>query len=212
LSTEKLIKDKNRKWLIFYLLFQIIIFALFAAIVSPTFRDVNELLSKLKSPSGFFPLLSFPFVIVLEGIIHSDYKAILVFWRIKNPLPGNRAFSVIAQKDHRIDKQKLKEMFPNGFPEDPRGQNSKWYKLYREYSERPTVYDAHKSFLLTRDLASLTVVFIPFCLIVHLFWATKPSIILYHLLLLVGITIVISLSSQNHGKRFVANVLVEATL
>jgi len=212
LRKEKLIKDKNRKWLICYLLFHIIIFALFAALISPTFRDVNELLSKFKSPSGFFPLLSFPFAIILEGIIHSDYKAILVFWHIKNPLPGNRAFSIIAHKDPRIGMNKLKEMFPNGLPESPRDQNSKWYKLYHEYSERPTVYDAHKSFLLTRDLAALTTLLIPFCLVAHLFWVTKFAVIIYHLLLLAAMTIIISLSSQNYGKRFVANVLVEATL
>ncbi|RLB29911.1 MAG: hypothetical protein DRH11_15505, partial [Deltaproteobacteria bacterium] len=74
MSKEKLIKDKNRKWLICYMLFHIIVFALFAALISPTFKDINELLSKLKSPSGFFPILAFPFAIILEGIIYSDLK------------------------------------------------------------------------------------------------------------------------------------------
>lgn len=212
MSKEKLIKEKNRKWLIFYLLFHVVIFALFAALISPTFKDINELLSKLKSPSGFFPLLSFPFAIILEGIIHSNYKAILVFWRFKYPLPGSRAFSVIAQKDPRIDMEKLTGLFPDGLPEKPKEQNSKWYKLYREFSESLTVYDAHKSFLLTRDLAALTAILMPFCFVAHLFWGTPGTTILYHILLLIIIMIVISLSSQNHGRRFVANVLVEATL
>jgi hypothetical protein len=55
LGKEKLIKDKNRKWLICYLLLNILLFALFAAIVSPKYEDINELLSKLRNPSGFFP-------------------------------------------------------------------------------------------------------------------------------------------------------------
>ncbi|MBW1716522.1 MAG: hypothetical protein JRJ77_11985 [Deltaproteobacteria bacterium] len=212
MGKEKLIKDKNRKWLICYMLFHIIVFALFAALISPTFKDINELLSKLKSPSGFFPILAFPFAIILEGIIYSDLKAILVFWRFKNPLPGHQAFSVIALKDPRINMKKLESLFPDGLPQEPSDQNSKWYKLYRQFSERPIVYDAHKSFLLTRDLAALTIVLMPFCFVAHLFWNTPAITVFYHLLLLLGITVVISLSSQNHGKRFVANVLVEATL
>jgi len=194
------------------MLFHIIVFALFAALISPTFKDINELLSKLKSPSGFFPILAFPFAIILEGIIYSDLKAILVFWRFKNPLPGHQAFSVIALKDPRINMKKLESLFPDGLPQEPSDQNSKWYKLYRQFSERPIVYDAHKSFLLTRDLAALTIVLMPFCFVAHLFWNTPAITVFYHLLLLLGITVVISLSSQNHGKRFVANVLVEATL
>lgn len=212
MSQDKLIKDKNRKWLIFYLLFQVALFALFAAAVSPTFKDVNEFLSKLKSPSGFFPLLSFPIVIVLEGLIHSKYKAVLVFWRRKNPLPGSKAFTDIAPNDPRISMDALKAMYPDGLPEDPHDQNSSWYKLYREYNEKPIVYDAHKFFLLTRDLAALTVVLIPFCAVAHLLWSTAASAIAYHVLALVVIFIIISLSSQHYGKRFVANVLVEATL
>ena len=195
-----------------YLLLHIIIFALFAALINPSFRDISDFLSKLKSPSGLFPLLSFPLAIVLEGLIHSDRKAILVFWRIKNPLPGSRAFSVIAHKDPRIDLNKLREIIPDGFPESPRDQNTKWYKLYREYSERPTVYDAHKSFLLTRDLVALTIVLIPFSLVAHLFWGTKFAAITYHIVLLLAMAIISSLSSKHHGERFVANVLVEATL
>jgi len=212
LGKEKLIKDKNRKWLICYLLLNILLFALFAAIVSPKYEDINELLSKLRNPSGFFSLLAFPLATVLEGIIHSDYKAMLVFWRFRNPLPGCRAFSLIAKKDPRIDINKLATLFPGGFPEKPKEQNSVWYKLYRQYSEKPIVYGSHKSFLLTRDLAALTLILIPFCLIAHLFWQTSLPSILYHLLLLFVLTILISVAAQHYGKRFVANVLVEATL
>ncbi len=212
MSQDKLIKDKNRKWLISYLLFQVALFTLFAAAVSPTFSDINEFLDKLKSPSGFFPLLSFPLAIVLEGLIHSKHKAVLVYWRIKNPLPGSIAFSDIATNDPRIDMESLRQLYPEGLPEDPRDQNSKWYKLYRQYMNIPIVYDAHRFFLLTRDLTALTAVLIPFCIVAHLFWSTAVSAIAYHVLALVMLVVIISISSQNYGKRFVANVLVEATV
>ena len=212
MNKKKLIKDINRKWLISYLLFHIVLFAIFATLISPTFSDITELLLKLKSPSGFLPILSFPFTIVFEGILHSNLKAIIVFWRLKNTLPGNRAFSVIARNDPRIDLNKLLTLFPNGFPEKPKDQNSAWYQLFRKFSDTPTIYDAHKSFLLTRDLASLTFILMPFLLTAHLFWKTPGITIFYHILLLVVMMIIISLSAQNYGKRFVANVLVEATL
>jgi hypothetical protein len=76
-------------------------------------------------------------------------------------------------------------------------------------SNSPIVYDAQKFFLLTRDLAALTAVLIPFCVIAHLFWHTPPKIIIVHVLMLVGLFLLICVSAQNYGKRFVANVLVE---
>jgi hypothetical protein len=188
------------------------LFALFATTVSPTFKDINEFLTKLKSPSGFFPLLAFPLAVIFEGLIHSKHKAVLVFWRIKNPLPGSRAFSDIAPKDPRINLDSIGALFPEGIPVDPQDQNSSWYKLYRQYMDKPIVRDAHRFFLLTRDLAALTIVVIPFCLIGHWFWDTAVSVIGYHALTLLALAVTISISSQNYGKRFVANVLVEATM
>jgi hypothetical protein len=206
------LKDKNRKWLIAYLLFNAVLFAIFSGLVALSIQDINELIDKLKSPSGFFPLLGFPLAIVLEGLIHPDYKAVLVFLRIKNPLPGCRAFSIIAKKDTRVDFEKLTTKFPDGIPKDPEQQNKYWYKLYRECSDKLRVLNSYKVFLLTRDLASLTAVLIPICFVAHLIWDTTWPNIIYHLILLFTLLILIIIAAQNYGKRFVANVLVEATL
>jgi len=212
LGQDELIKDNNRKRLIFYIICHIVLFTLFVAAINPTFESINDFLSKLKSPSGLFPLLSFPFAIVLEGLIHSNKKAVLIFWRFSDPLPGNRAFSSVAPNDHRINLGKLKRLFPEGLPEAPRDQNTAWYDLYRKYGDEARVYDAHKFFLLTRDLASLTIVLIPFCIVAHLFWHSSLSVLGYHVLVMIVLALIICISSQNYGKRFVANVLVEATL
>lgn len=193
------------------MLLHAVLFALFAAIVNPTFDDVNSFLSKLKSPSGLFPLISFPLAVVLEGVIHSNRKAVLVFWKKKNPLPGCRAFSDIAPNDPRISMAILKRMFPDGFPEDPQEQNAAWYNLYKKHRNKPIVYDAHRCFLLTRDLATLTVVLIPFCVVAHLFWNSSPATIGYHVLTLAVIAGLICLSAQSYGKRLVENVFAEAT-
>lgn len=210
LSKNHLIKNKNRKWLITYILFHIVLFALFTAIISPTFENINLFLSKLKSPAGFFPLLAFPIVVVLEGLIHSNHKAILMFWRIKNPLPGCRAFTQIAPNDPRIRMSILKKMFPDGLPTEPCEQNAAWYGIYRQHQNKPIVYDAHRFFLLSRDLAALTVILIPFCVVAHIFWSSPASIIVYHSLTLVMISVLTCISSIHYGKRLVENVFVEA--
>jgi hypothetical protein len=212
LDQNNLLKNKNRKWLIFYLLGHIVLFALFSTFVIPTFDGVNGFLSKLKSPSGFFPLLSFPLAIVLEGLIHSNHKAILIYWKANNPYPGSKAFTSIAPKDPRISMARLEKLFPDGLPQDPQDQNNNWYRLYRKYSDQPIVNDAHRFFLLTRDLAALTAILIPFCVTAHIFWQNSVEVVFYHILVLTGLFILICISSQNYGKRFVANVLVEATL
>jgi len=208
---QQYIKSENRKWLIGYLLLHIVIFALFAGFISPTFSDVNALLSKLKDPQGFLPLLAVIFSIVLEGLLSNPIKEFLVFWRIKNRLPGHRAFSVIGPRDARVNMEKVKALFLNGLPSDPKLQNQEWFELYKKYEDERRVLYSHKAFLLTRDLTALTAAVIPLSFIGHLIAGSQWSMIGYHLLFLIALLILISLPARNYGNRFVANVLVEAT-
>jgi len=212
MTRDKTLKSQNRKWLTGYLLAQVLLFGLFCGVVAFSLEDFDELLSRIKTPGGLFPLIAFPLSIVLEGILSNNYKAILVFWRLRNPLPGCRAFSDIARQDPRIDMDRLVELFPEGLPQEPAKQNREWYRLYRKYKSEPVVLDAHKSFLLTRDLATLTVIIIPVCLIGHFIWGTPAQLIFYYIAVEVIALIGITIASRNYGKRFVANVLVEAGL
>ena len=205
------IKSENRKWLIGYLLLHIVIFALFAGFISPTFSDVNLLLSKLKSPQGFLPFIAVIFSIILEGLLSNPIKEFLVFWRIKSRLPGHRAFSVIGPKDARVNMEKVRALYPNGLSTDPKLQNQEWFQLYKKYGDERRVSYSHKAYLLTRDLTALTAVLIPLSFIGHLIARSQWSIIGYHSLFLIGLLILISLSARNYGNRFVANVLIEAT-
>lgn len=212
MAKSKTIKTQNRKWLISYLIFNILIFALFSGILALSLKDIEKLITQLKSPDGLFLLIAFPLTIVLEGILRPDIKAMLIFIRIKNPLPGCRAFSEIAPKDPRIDVNKLRKTFPGGLPSEPEEQNREWYQLYRKHEIKPTVNDAHRAFLLTRDLAALTAIMIPVTIIAHAIWNTSTLKIVYHCLFLIGILVLTMLASRNYGKRFVANVIVEETL
>lgn len=209
---EKNIKRLNRKWLLSYLIFHIIIFGLFSGILSLTVKDVEAALSRLKSPDGLFILIAYPLTIILEGILSSHVKAILVFLKLKNPLPGCRAFTKIGPKDQRIDMKKLRKLFPKGLPKEPWEQNQEWYKLYRKFSNKTKVFDVHKAFLLTRDIAAITAILIPATIIGHLMWGTPFPKITYHILFLAVMLIATILSSRNYGKGFVANVLLETIL
>lgn len=210
-AKQRYIKSENRKWLIGYLLLQIVIFALFSGLINSTFSDVNALLSKLKDPQGFLPLIAVIFSIVLEGLLSNPIKEFLVFWRIKNRLPGHRAFSLIGPRDVRVNMEKVKALFPNGLPSDPKLQNQEWFQLYKKYGDERRVFYSHKAFLLTRDLTALTAAVIPLSLIGHLIAGTPWKIIGYHVLFLMALLVLISLSTRSYGNRFVANVLVEAT-
>lgn len=209
--SKRYIKEENRKWLIGYLFLNIIIFAIFAGFIKPTFTDMNEFLSKLKDPKGIISLVSLIFSIVIEGVLNNPIKEFLVFWRIKNRLPGHRAFTEIGPKDARVNMEKVKTLFPENLPSDPKPQNNEWFSLYKKYSDERRVFYSHKAFLMTRDLTALTASVMPLSFIGHIITGTQWHMIGYHMLVLLGMLILISVSSRNYGNRFVANVLIEAT-
>ena len=41
--------------------------------------------------------------LILDGIVTSDFKAVLVYWKWRDPLPGHEAFTVHGRKDRRVD-------------------------------------------------------------------------------------------------------------
>ena len=209
---QRYIKNENRKWLIGYFLLHIVIFALFSSLINFSLIDADQLISKLKNPQGFISLTAAILIIGMEGIFKNSIKELFVFWKFKNRLPGHRAFSHIGPTDPRIDMERVKQLFPHGLPVDPKEQNNEWFRLYRQYQDDLQVFHSHKAFLLTRDLTSLTVVFIPLSILGHFLLGSTLQMLIYHLLILVMLFIVISLSAKHYGERFVANVLVEASI
>lgn len=210
MTQDKTLKDTNRINLIIYLVLNFLFFAILSGLTNIRVGEWDDLLSKWLAPGGIIIGILYFISIVLEGLISSDIKAVLVFWRIKNPLPGTRAFSDIAVKDPRIDMNAVRRLFPGKLPEDPKEQNTAWFSLYKKYGSMGNILEVHKAFLLTRDLASLTVVLVPVSLIGYILLHFGLSLILVHLSVLLGLYLVTAISSRNYGNRFVANVLVEA--
>ncbi|MDM1068749.1 MULTISPECIES: hypothetical protein [unclassified Myroides] len=149
------------------------------------------------------PLLLF----LLNGLLSSNQKAVLVFWKFKNPLPGSVAFSRISKEDPRIDRKKLKEIY-GSLPKNPLDQNKLWYKIYRKNSLDIVISESHRAFLLARDLTSLCFLFIVFIGLPAILIASRPISVYYFCFLLVQYLLVVK-GAQNRGRRFVANVLAK---
>lgn len=147
------------------------------------------------------PLLLFLF----NGLISSNQKAILVFWKRKNPLPGSESFSKLSKKDTRIDRKKLKEIYGT-LPKKPSKQNKLWYKIYKKNSLNVIVSESHRAFLLARDLTSLCFLFVIFIGIPVMILGKWPINIYYFIFLVIQYFIIV-IGAQNRGRRFVTNVL-----
>ncbi len=144
---------------------------------------------------------------LLQGLLHSDLKARIVFGRLRgNPYPAAQAFSIWLNRDPRINPKVIKERH-HPLPENPNEQNTLWYSFLKKHESSSTVEDAHRRFLLARDLATNFLLFgFPASIIV--WWGKSPiwSKALFDgaTILVIVLTIVVA---RNHGFRLVTSVL-----
>lgn len=147
--------------------------------------------------------------LILDGIVTSDFKAVLVYWKWKNPLPGHEAFTVHGPEDNRVDMNAL-EAEHGPLPTDPVEQNLLWYKLSKATADRASVDEAHYAWLLTRDLTNLSFALV----IVSAGLAAGLRVSGWEWIVLVTVQgllyIVLSRVAANNGTRLVTTVLAEA--
>ena len=147
--------------------------------------------------------------LILDGIVTSDFKAVLVYWKWRNPLPGHEAFTVHGRADNRVDMKAL-ETKHGPLPTGAAEQNKLWYKLSKATADRASVDEAHYAWLLTRDLANLS------CglLVVSAGLGAALQIGGWEWIALVTgqglLYVVLSQVAANKGIRFVTTVLAEA--
>lgn len=149
-------------------------------------------------------------VVVANGILSSRVKEILVFWRLRDPLPGARAFTELVQCDPRIDLQELTRTLGK-LPAAPHEQNATWYKIYKKHESKVSVQDAQRSYLLTRDMTGFTVLTFCMVLIVTLLLALPMKRLLICLVIPLLEYLVSATAARNYGNRFVCDVLAEET-
>uniref|UniRef100_A0A832DG96 Uncharacterized protein n=1 Tax=Ignavibacterium album TaxID=591197 RepID=A0A832DG96_9BACT len=203
------LKKQNRKSLVGFILVNVVLFSLLSNNFVIDTTDIKNLISNPLDPRILSVVLLFVLSIILEGLLSSNLKAIIVFHRIKNPLPGCRAFSEIAPRDNRINMQKLAMKYDNNLPSEPASQNSEWFRLYKLYEKVPVVEESHKSFLMTRDLLALSIIFLILSTTLHIALGTSAINIIYSTVIYVVLIIIFKISAQNYGNRFTANVIVE---
>ena len=145
-------------------------------------------------------------VLLLTGLLSHEAKARLVYWKIKNPLPGSQAFTKCALVDARIDMKALKKNV-GALPTDPSEQNAMWFRLYRLVRDDPAVSHTHRLYLMYRDMAAMSLIVTP--LIPLAAWyagvASGGRWIVGALLAIQYV--VCAISARNSGTRFICNVL-----
>lgn len=154
--SSKGLKTRNLAWLVATLVLDVL-----ALLVLAFHAEVADLTADRLAGirTALTVLLPVP-ALILSSLISADLKAVLVFWRLKDPLPGSRAFSIHAPADPRVDLALLAKA-TGEFPETAREQNAKWYGLYKLVDSDSSVVDSHKSYLLFRDIAVMSLLLVP---------------------------------------------------
>ena len=204
---SKTLKEQNAKLIWTFFSFNALLF--YALAITPIINFEEFDWQEFVTGRGIW-LLIIPLVLfIINGLISSDQKAIITFWRIKNPLPACRAFSVYAKKDDRVDFGKLESTY-SPLPETAKEQNALWYKIYKSFQENSVVKKSHKDFLLGRDLTSIALLFLFVGGIAGIILITGSTKWWYLAFALIQYFI-LAVVAQNHGKRFVCNVLALET-
>lgn len=204
MQNEVNLKSKNTTLLWVFLAANVIIIL---TISFPNFVEQFDIILWTKTiGASIAPVILFLF----NGLLSSHQKAIIIFWRLKDPLPGSRAFSELIKKDSRIDIKKLKSKF-GIFPRKASEQNKLWYHIYRQNASNILVTESHGAFLLARDLTSLSFLLMLVMGVLALAYIS-PIIKYYYFLFLIIQYFANLVNARNRGQRFVTNVLaVEST-
>lgn len=199
--TNASLKSKNSVWLWGVVAADALAFV---AIVVPTSLDqaASLLAGSRIAGASIAPVA----VLLLTSLLPSEAKAVLVYWKLSDVLPGHRAFSVYAHEDPRIDVERVRAVV-GAFPDSPREQNTLWYRLFKKVEGNVEIAQAHRHFLLFRDLAALSLLLaavVP--VLLYLLSATLRAALFVAAVL--GVQYVATaVAARFHGVRLVCNVL-----
>jgi hypothetical protein len=199
---ERSLKSLNMKWLVLLAAADVLFVLLFVAPdllngVTLTQIGIGRVLTTTVMPVV---------VLLIVNVLPHDVKSMLVYWKPLGLLPGCEAFTKYGPRDPRIDIAALKKNV-GALPTESTEQNSKWYKLYKQVPNEPEVQEAHKLFLMYRDMAVLSlplVALVPLSLNVV---GVSNSTLALSAVLFVAQYLSTALSARWSGIRFVCNVL-----
>jgi len=149
----------------------------------------------------------------LNLLLPRPLKEALVYWRWSYAAPGFRAFSVHARRDPRVNLDRLKAHLPElkGRYLSPELENKLWYRLYKQCEAVRAVSQAHRAWLLYRDLTGLSYLFLGADL--FLWFIGKPTADLRpYLSIGLAELLLFTLAARNAGIQFVRNVLATSSI
>jgi hypothetical protein len=205
---QSYLKSKNAVYLWSFIGANLAIF--FSLVVSKGFTgsSVDHFWGRVTAKDGIIAASMPILAIVLSGVLSDLGKARVVFWRWHNPLPGCRAFTRLISSDPRIDVPALRRKLGE-LPRDPRAQNALWYRLYREHSTDIKISEAHRTYLLTRDMATISILFVVLFSIGLVVGSVNWRTVVPYTGALIAQYLLVASAARNYGTRFVLNVLAE---
>jgi len=153
-------------------------------------------------------------LVMLTNLLPHDIKHKLVFTRPFNEMPAGRIHKLTI-KDPRIDSVLASSRWPDVFDSEiePGLRNSRWYQqIYKSVKDKPEVLQAHRSFLLYRDVFSGMVMLLLIAAVWQ--WLGDPTLIgpltpeVFYTL--GGFTLLSQLAARFSGNRFVVNAVAVA--
>lgn len=210
-TKEPYLKGKNSVYLWSFIGVNLAVFL--SIIVGGKFAgsSVEDFWRRVSAKDGIITA-SIPLIaIVLSGVLSDTAKARLVFWRWRNPLPGCRAFTELLHTDPRIDVPALIVRLGE-LPIEPEAQNALWYRLYTQQRMDTRVWEAHKIYLLTRDMASIAAGFVMFFGVAIIVGPVSSKTAATYVAALIAQYLLIASAARNYGTRFVLNVLSKESL
>lgn len=205
-SEAKTLNQQNSSSINAYIVINILMFIMLK-LGLPINNTIESIVSKILTSATWLLIFGI-FTQIINSQFSSQMKAVIVFWRFKEALPGYRAFSHFMHKDPRIDPSLLKSKLGN-LPNKPMEQNRLWYKLYKKQESKKAVVDAHQKYLLTRDLASCSFLCCTVLGIAGYFLLANTQIWRIYTFILFMLFLIISNAARNCGEKLVSNVLAE---
>lgn len=201
-NPDRSLKSLNMKWLVMLAVLDLFLVLFFVAPEIIKDATLNQLAVMRSLTTSVLPVV----VLLLAGMLSHDTKAIFVYWKLKNAMPGCQAFSRYGPGDIRIDMGALKKHVGE-LPTDPVEQNKKWFKLYKMVGNDPVVIEAHRMYLLYRDMAAMSLPLIALVPIgMYFVGLSVPTLWSVAAIFLVQFLMCVA-AARNSGRRFVCNVL-----
>ena len=151
---SKPLVEQNWAGLLAITALNLIVFAAVAAIDPKPFSELATAWAFLL-PAG----VGLAMICVATGLFSAKTRDRLVFWRWQHPLPASQAFTVHDKNDDRFTEAQVCAKFhiTDAIKKDPKEQNATWYKaVYYPVQNMPSVLQAHRNFLFTRDYAVIS--------------------------------------------------------